>query len=854
MPITKSRQIAKLFKPNGIIKESLYDSDAIVTSAQLGVTADVGTATYSSADTLPASADNGDQALVTSTNRLYIYSNGGWYNIALINSTPYWSTEASSSYNLNTDGTSTTITILAVDSEGINVVYTATTDSDFDNIATITKDSDNGRTFTITPTDSENGTAISGTGTITFRASDGINLVSTLSTFSLTFITIVANSAETTILLKADTAETDNQADASTNNHTITENGDVTSTAFSPYHPGGYSTYFDGTNDHLTVTDNISLNVGTGDFTVEAWFYLTADDGSYNICSQYASGNTGGMWLGRYSNVFVFRRGGIADVITASSLPSVGEWHHVAVSRASGSTKMFIDGTQTGSTISSDTNNYGVTAPFYIGSDNALPSNGVMHGYIRDFRLVKGTGVYASNFTPPTERLTAIANTSLLACHAPYIADGSTNGNTITVIGNPVTKIFGPYDYSPYTKADHNGSLYCDGTSDGIEIASAAATQFGTGEWTIEGWFYPYNQAATQVLLYGYENAYSSTPGTYELYIGTSGAQTTPQINGNNGSWATSATSIASTETFQYETWNHIVWSRSGNNLRIFVNGKSGANHAISASQTYDMKRSESQFFDKDGASGFRGYVSDLRVVKGTAVYTADFTPPTAPLTAITNTQLLTCKNNNFFWDASGVSKRFNLIGTPTASNTQRKFTTSSSLYCGTHAGALSVPSGDYNFDPQSDFTVEAWFYWELASAPYQYMNKTIIAFSTSWDGDAWSPLRVNNDYPAKIGFTGSAGGAYSAQLVDHSTWYHIAFVRNGNTIKMYLDGIERLTNTNYSGLSNFGTQHPMNIGSYNPGVGAYTDSWHGYIQDLKISQYAKYTSNFTPPTEELEG
>ena len=187
MPITKSRQIAKLFKPNGIIKESLYDSDAIVTSAQLGVTAAAGTTTYSSADTLPASANNGDQALVTSTNRLYIYSNGGWYNIALINSTPYWSTEASSSYNLNTDGTSTTITILAVDSEGVNIVYTATADSDFNQLATITKDSDNGRTFIITPTDSENGTAVAGTGTVTFRASDGVNLVSTLSTFSLSF-------------------------------------------------------------------------------------------------------------------------------------------------------------------------------------------------------------------------------------------------------------------------------------------------------------------------------------------------------------------------------------------------------------------------------------------------------------------------------------------------------------------------------------------------------------------------------------------------------------------------------------------------------------------------------------------
>jgi len=186
--MSKNRTLASLISNDtSKVKQTYIDSDVVVTSASLGVTAAAGTAIYSSADTLPASADNGDQAFVTSTNRLYIYTNGGWYNIALINSTPYWSSEASSSYDLSTTGASTVITILAVDSEGIPIVYTATADSDFNQIATLSRDSDNGRTFTIIPTDSENGTAVAGTGTVTFKASDGVNLVSTLSTFSLTF-------------------------------------------------------------------------------------------------------------------------------------------------------------------------------------------------------------------------------------------------------------------------------------------------------------------------------------------------------------------------------------------------------------------------------------------------------------------------------------------------------------------------------------------------------------------------------------------------------------------------------------------------------------------------------------------
>jgi len=177
MSSSRTRLLASLLNESNIIKPSLAPA-----SLEAG-----NVTTYSSIDSLPLTGNtNGDQALITSTNTLYIFSNG-WYKIALINSTPYWSTEAASSYDLSTTGASTVITILATDSEGVPITYTATTDSDFNQIATVTKDSDNGRTFTIIPTDSENGLAVAGSGIITFKASDGVNLVSTLSTFSITF-------------------------------------------------------------------------------------------------------------------------------------------------------------------------------------------------------------------------------------------------------------------------------------------------------------------------------------------------------------------------------------------------------------------------------------------------------------------------------------------------------------------------------------------------------------------------------------------------------------------------------------------------------------------------------------------
>lgn len=182
--MSKNRTIASLISNASSKIKSVYtDSDAIVTSATLGVTAAAGTAIYSSSDTLPVSANNGDQALVTSTNRLYIFTNGGWYNIALVNTSPYFTTSPNASYELSNTGAQTNIEILAVDSEGLNITYSTVADSDFSTFATITKDSDNGRRFTIT-VDSDQ--SVGATGTVTFRASDGVNIVSKNVTFNYT--------------------------------------------------------------------------------------------------------------------------------------------------------------------------------------------------------------------------------------------------------------------------------------------------------------------------------------------------------------------------------------------------------------------------------------------------------------------------------------------------------------------------------------------------------------------------------------------------------------------------------------------------------------------------------------------
>jgi len=110
-------------------------------------------------------------------------------------------------------------------------------------------------------------------------------------------------------------------------------------------------------------------------------------------------------------HIYYFGNNGIryytssADRITGSVL-SASTWHHIAVCRASGSTRLFINGTQSGATYT-DANNYGTSAPLGVGtywSAGSPVTTSTLNGYIDDLRITKSAR-YTANFTPPTAAL-----------------------------------------------------------------------------------------------------------------------------------------------------------------------------------------------------------------------------------------------------------------------------------------------------------------------------------------------------------------------------------------------------------------------------------------------------------------
>ena len=193
---SRGQQLGKLLNPTGDIVETSLPPKIETFSQSVSETGKIEAAALgddvstieqvSDINSLSASGNSiGDQRVVG--NNLYIWNGTGWYRIALINETPTWDSngQPAATYDLSSDSpqTATTITLAATDPDGFPINYSYVTGGSMDSIATISQDSS---VFTITPK-TEAQAPDGGTGTITFRASDGVNILPQVSSFSLTF-------------------------------------------------------------------------------------------------------------------------------------------------------------------------------------------------------------------------------------------------------------------------------------------------------------------------------------------------------------------------------------------------------------------------------------------------------------------------------------------------------------------------------------------------------------------------------------------------------------------------------------------------------------------------------------------
>jgi len=192
--------------------------------------------------------------------------------------------------------------------------------------------------------------------------------------------------------------------DLSSNSLTVTAVADVqVSTSVKKFGTG--SIKFDGTGDYLDVTGTTALVLGTDDFTIEGWYYANNFTNRGTFVDSRGPNDTSGITIGHEVTsgeirVYMTAAGG-SDIVVQSTNFSTGQWTHVAVTRESGTVRLFVNGNFEDS--ATRTTNLNANHDYHIGNGSYTATTyGHFDGYIDDFRVTKGVARYTSNFTAPT--------------------------------------------------------------------------------------------------------------------------------------------------------------------------------------------------------------------------------------------------------------------------------------------------------------------------------------------------------------------------------------------------------------------------------------------------------------------
>ena len=615
--------------------------------------------------------------------------------------------------------------------------------------------------------------------------------------------------------------------DSSTNNFTITRNPATgpnapTQGTFSPFSQTGWSNYFSSANISCP-----NINFSTNAFCIEGWFYFT-DVTTQNI---NLWGTTNGSGLqpkmnlnANYqynSNLLNFDVGSFGTNPLSASMSYINNnaWNHIAIVREGTGTnqaKMYINGTarSTGTFSGNCSTITGVFNICYMGEVLGIK----FPGWVSNFRIVNGSPVYTADFTPSTTPLTAITNTVLLTCQANRFVDSNTqvSAKTITLVGSPTIQPFSPFaPTSAWSASTVGGSGYFDGTGDYLSVADNANLRFGTSAFTIQAW------------------VYRNASGTVHSIIAKGGASTgyVLQVTSTNVLRFThGTTNVDTTTTIPASAWTHVAAVRtntSTNGFQLYINGVSSATATVAT----DFNQTNSLYIggDRSAANVMNGYISGLKYTNGTA---ESISVPTEPPTATTNVALLTNFTNSGIYDATAKNV-LETVGNAQVSTTQSKWSSTSLYFDGT-GDYLLIPDNPSQRIGTGNFTIECWVY-RNASGTYGLIGKG--TGTTGW------LLSLNSSN--QVVFTYGSSTITSTGTISATTWTHIAVVRSGtgaNLTKIYIGGSNDGTGTV---STDFNQTNAMYVAADRTGG----SNANAYVQDTRVTLYARYTANFTPPT-----
>lgn len=634
------------------------------------------------------------------------------------------------------------------------------------------------------------------------------------------------------LLIHADGSNNGNNnvfIDSGNSAFTVTRGGTASQGTYTPFSQTGWSTHFDGAGDDLRTAGVSQFDLGSGSYTIEGWFWFSSVANAPHL---WQIGTASGTRLGLYllSAKLSLNLNGAGVELTGTSTIAVGKWYHIAVTKSGSTSTLWLDGVSEGSVTTA-------TMPsgnniLCIGFQNFGASEGDrLNGYVSNFR-VSNSARYSSTFTPATSPFTSDANTVFLSCASYRHVDLSTNALAITKTGESAAVPYSPFaPTQSYSTSSIGGSVYLNGTTDYITIPDNATIEIANSNFTAECWMYPLPTSANPAsgaTIMGKSN--SSAFGPFLISFNSSTGLLQGLLSSNGTGWATTVTAAAgNTFTNLRGQWSHVAFVRNGTGITLYLNGASvgTGTHStalVDNAETYKLG------WNNSVNTFFPGYITDARLVIGSAVYTGTFTPPSAPLATVAGTAFLFKGTNSTVIDSTAKNNIIT-VGNAITSTAQAEFGATSLYFDGT-GDWLNIPHNYYQQLRSSDFTIECWAYPTAGAGT----NRGVISKGTATTG--WSLIATSGNVWGFITSSTTTSGSVGVTL---NTWVHLALVRSGTTVTLWVDGVSAATATV---STDFTETAPLYVG-----CGRAEDiPFTGYIDEVRISRVARYTAAFTPP------
>ena len=745
-------------------------------------------------------------------------------------------------------------------------------------------------TFTITPNNSagvgNSGSAITCSGTTTTSGSTSAVSAATPASivnagFETTAVPIIGDPyySQVVLMLRGDGSFADSSLYGASGNV-----GANVATNSATYLFGSGSLQFSGgtgTASYYYTPTSSAYTFGANNFTIEFWYNLGASISATSGTNVGLMGNsaqgtfttntwqlyfnsTSGLTFAIYNNTITLSAPAVSTVYT------LGSWNHVAVVRNGTILFMFINGTLTATTTIGSANMLdagGVNTNIIAVGASGIAANTTLTGFIDDLRVTIGTARYVATFLPATlanPNFAAVSSGTQYISTDPYgqfvalllhgsgvagsttIIDSSKNGvimtasaATVATISNTITK-FG------------SGSINIVNSAYSYFITPSTGFSFGTQNFTIEFWIYFTSVSSSQNIL-----GNGVAAGTYGWGVYQNGT----------GSLIWNAYTQSITASFAtINTWTHLAFVRNGQANTIYINGVSSASGTATSAAIDSGSANTLEFgsWRMQGTTTNNNYFADIRVTIGVARYTNTFTVPTQPFPDIYRAPQITqnaLANGDPYWqnvvmllhgdgqngstqivDSSQYATQFSAIGTSPNISTNYVKIGNASIYFPGSSSALtnylaSPVSSAYNFGTK-DFTIECWFYGTSANAGNGGLISGVNGTAFSWG------LYVTTT-PSIAFYTAAFAIGVSSSTISFSTWYHIAVVKYGTTITLYLNGVSVGTPATLSAsLDASTTANSILLGTMGANTG-----FTGYLSQVRITiGVARYTSAFTLP------